>query len=127
VSAERLPVVEHEGQLVTRFVIGLPGRITSPASLRAPERLFGRPAPDDLPMLREHASGAHKSTPVASCRACQRFHYGPHLTPTEMGRRFGMHRREVIAKCMEKGVPILRGRIALPLFAAALKEENDGR
>lgn len=48
-------------------------RITSPAALRAPERLFGRPAPDDLPMLREHASGAHRRAAVDSCRACQHF------------------------------------------------------
>ena len=31
-----------------------------------------------------------------------------HLTPTELGREAGMHRREVIAKCMELGVPIFR-------------------
>ena len=34
-----------------------------------------------------------------------------HLTPTELGREAGMHRREVITKCMEHGVPIFQGRI----------------
>ena len=34
-----------------------------------------------------------------------------HLTPTELGREAGMHRRDVIAKCMELGVPIFQGRI----------------
>ena len=34
-----------------------------------------------------------------------------HLTPTELGREAGMHRREVISKCMEMGVPIFQGRI----------------
>ena len=32
-----------------------------------------------------------------------------HLTPTELGREAGMHRREVITKCMELGVPIFQG------------------
>ena len=39
-----------------------------------------------------------------------------HLTPTELGREAGMHRREVIAKCMEMGVPIFQGRIDKTLF-----------
>lgn len=45
-----------------------------------------------------------------------------HLTPTELGREAGMHRREVIAKCMELGVPIFRGRIDKTLFISSLKE-----
>ena len=43
-----------------------------------------------------------------------------HLTPTELGREAGMHRREVIAKCMEMGVPIFQGRIDKTLFLANL-------
>ena len=39
-----------------------------------------------------------------------------HLTPTELGREAGMHRREVITKCMELGVPIFQGRIDKTLF-----------
>jgi hypothetical protein len=45
-----------------------------------------------------------------------------HLTPTELGREAGMHRREVIAKCMELGVPIFQGRIDKTLFITSLKE-----
>jgi hypothetical protein len=44
-----------------------------------------------------------------------------HLTPTELGREAGMHRREVIAKCMELGVPIFQGRIDKTLFINSLK------
>ncbi|MFN2617298.1 MAG: hypothetical protein ABR581_09260 [Thermoleophilaceae bacterium] len=47
-----------------------------------------------------------------------------HLTPTELGREAGMHRREVIAKCMELGVPIFQGRIDKTLFVSTL---NDAR
>ncbi|MEA2413099.1 MAG: hypothetical protein QOC77_3660 [Thermoleophilaceae bacterium] len=45
-----------------------------------------------------------------------------HLTPTELGREAGMHRREVIAKCMELGVPIFQGRIDKTLFLSSVKE-----
>jgi hypothetical protein len=50
-----------------------------------------------------------------------------HLTPTELGREAGMHRREVIAKCMELGVPIFQGRIDKTLFMSSLKEIQDKR
>jgi hypothetical protein len=45
-----------------------------------------------------------------------------HLTPTELGREAGMHRREVISKCMEMGVPIFQGRIDKTLFTNSLKQ-----
>ena len=45
-----------------------------------------------------------------------------HLTPTELGREAGMHRREVISKCMELGVPIFQGRIDKTLFISTLKD-----
>ena len=45
-----------------------------------------------------------------------------HLTPTELGREAGMHRREVITKCMELGVPIFQGRIDKTLFTQSLKQ-----
>ena len=48
-----------------------------------------------------------------------------HLTPTELGREAGMHRREVIAKCMELGVPIFQGRIDKTLFLSNLKDARD--
>jgi hypothetical protein len=50
-----------------------------------------------------------------------------HLTPTELGREAGMHRREVIAKCMELGVPIYQGRIDKTLFLSSFKEMQDKR
>ncbi|MEA2309801.1 MAG: hypothetical protein QOG41_959 [Thermoleophilaceae bacterium] len=45
-----------------------------------------------------------------------------HLTPTELAREAGMHRREVIVRCMELGVPIFQGRIDKTLFLSSLKE-----
>ena len=45
-----------------------------------------------------------------------------HLTPTELAREAGMHRREVIVKCMELEVPIYQGRIDKTLFLSALRE-----
>ncbi len=47
-----------------------------------------------------------------------------HLTPTELGREAGMHRREVITKCMELGVPIFQGRIDKTLFLNTLKHSK---
>jgi hypothetical protein len=46
-----------------------------------------------------------------------------HLTPTELAREAGLHRREVITKCMQMGVPIFEGRIDKTLFLATLKDE----
>ena len=45
-----------------------------------------------------------------------------HLTPTELGREAGMHRREVIRKCVELGVPIFQGRIDRTLFMSTIKD-----
>ena len=45
-----------------------------------------------------------------------------HLTPTELAREAGMHRREVISSCMQLGVPIFQGRIDKTLFLTSLKE-----
>ena len=45
-----------------------------------------------------------------------------HLTPTELGREAGMHRREVIARCIDLGVPIFQGRIDKTLFMTTLKQ-----
>jgi hypothetical protein len=45
-----------------------------------------------------------------------------HLTPTELGREMGMHRREVIDKCVQMGVPIFQGRIDKTLFLSNLKK-----
>jgi hypothetical protein len=50
-----------------------------------------------------------------------------HLTPTELARENNMHRREVIAKCMELGVPIFQGRIDKTLFLHSLAESQGKR
>jgi hypothetical protein len=47
-----------------------------------------------------------------------------HLTPTELARESGLERREVIAKCMELGVPIFQGRIDKTLFLANLQQDD---
>ena len=47
-----------------------------------------------------------------------------HLTPTELARESGLERRDVIAKCMELGVPIFQGRIDKTLFLATLREDE---
>ena len=45
-----------------------------------------------------------------------------HLTPTELARESGLDRRDVIAKCVELGVPIFNGRIDKTLFLSSLRE-----
>jgi hypothetical protein len=63
--------------------------------------------------------------PVYVQQATRRHTYmAIHLTPTELGREAGMHRREVIAKCMELGVPIFQGRIDKTLFLSSLKQAS---
>jgi hypothetical protein len=47
-----------------------------------------------------------------------------HLTPTELAREAGMERRDVIAKCVELGVPIFQGRIDKTLFMAIMARES---
>jgi hypothetical protein len=50
-----------------------------------------------------------------------------HLTPTELAREAGLERRDVIAKCMEMGVPIFQGRIDKTLFLTSLGAEQQER
>jgi hypothetical protein len=50
-----------------------------------------------------------------------------HLTPTELARESGLERRDVIAKCMELGVPIFQGRIDKTLFFATLTHAQQPR
>jgi hypothetical protein len=47
-----------------------------------------------------------------------------HLTPTELARESGLDRRDVIAKCMELGVPIFQGKIDKTLFMSSLRESG---
>jgi hypothetical protein len=50
-----------------------------------------------------------------------------HLTPTELARESGLERRDVIAKCMELGVPIFQGRIDKTLFFASVQHAEPPR
>jgi hypothetical protein len=47
-----------------------------------------------------------------------------HLTPTELARESGLDRRDVIAKCVELGVPIFNGKIDKTLFLSSLNETS---
>jgi hypothetical protein len=47
-----------------------------------------------------------------------------HLTPTELAREAGLERRDVIAKCIQLGVPIFNGRIDKTLFLSSLRETS---
>jgi hypothetical protein len=44
-----------------------------------------------------------------------------HLTPSELASETGLERQDVIATCMELGVPIFEGKIDKSLFGAALQ------
>ena len=44
-----------------------------------------------------------------------------HLTPTELAREVGIERSDVVAKCVELGIPIFQGRVDKTLFLAGLK------
>ncbi len=50
-----------------------------------------------------------------------------HLTPTELARESGLERRDVIAKCVQWGVPIFNGRIDKTLFLSSLHETSMDR
>jgi hypothetical protein len=43
-----------------------------------------------------------------------------HLTPSELAYESGLDRTDVIAKCMELGVPIFGGKIDKTLFRASI-------
>jgi hypothetical protein len=44
-----------------------------------------------------------------------------HLTPTELAQEMHMKRRDVLSKCIEMNVPVLKGRIDKTLFASSLR------
>ena len=47
-----------------------------------------------------------------------------HLTPTELARETGIGRRDVLAMCVEAGVPIYHGRIDKTLFEATIRQRS---
>jgi hypothetical protein len=44
-----------------------------------------------------------------------------HLTPTELADELQMKRRDVLGKCIEMNVPVLKGRIDKTLFISSLR------
>lgn len=44
-----------------------------------------------------------------------------HLTPTELAEELHMKRRDVLTKCIEMNVPVLKGRIDKTLFVSSLR------
>jgi hypothetical protein len=44
-----------------------------------------------------------------------------HLTPTELADELHMKRRDVLSKCIEMNVPVLKGRIDKTLFVSSLR------
>ena len=44
-----------------------------------------------------------------------------HLTPSELAEAMNMKRREVLTKCIEMNVPVLKGRIDRTLFESSLR------
>ena len=44
-----------------------------------------------------------------------------HLTPSELADAMNMKRREVLTKCIEMNVPVLKGRIDRTLFESSLR------
>lgn len=51
----------------------------------------------------------------------EEFALANHLTPTELADEVQMQRQEVIAKCVEMGIPIFHGRIDKTLFMTSLR------
>lgn len=45
-----------------------------------------------------------------------------HLTPTELASEVNMKRQEVIARCVQMGVPIFHGRIDKTLFTTSMQQ-----
>lgn len=47
-----------------------------------------------------------------------------HLTPSELAQVVGLDRSDVIAKCIEYGIPLYQGKIDKSLFLAATTQEQ---
>jgi hypothetical protein len=48
-----------------------------------------------------------------------------HLTPSQLANESGLDRSDVIAKCLEMGVPIFEGKIDKTLFRASMRESGE--
>jgi hypothetical protein len=56
----------------------------------------------------------------------ERYPMPVHLTPTELADELNMKRREVLSKCIEMNVPVLKGRIDKTLFESSLRAMQAG-
>ena len=45
-----------------------------------------------------------------------------HLTPAELASEVDMKRQEVIARCVQMGIPIFHGKIDKTLFVTSLRQ-----
>lgn len=50
-----------------------------------------------------------------------------HLTPTELAELVNLDRGDVIARCIEYGVPMYQGKIDKTLFVAAMNHEEQAQ
>jgi hypothetical protein len=50
-----------------------------------------------------------------------------HLTPTELANESGIGRKEVLAKCIEMGIPIFKGRIDKTLFLTSIRQKSSAK
>ena len=50
-----------------------------------------------------------------------------HLTPDELADEVEMKRQEVIARCVQMGIPIFHGRIDKTLFMTSLQQLSAAR
>lgn len=48
-----------------------------------------------------------------------------HLTPTELATEVKMERQEVIARCVELGIPILHGKVDKTLFLSSMRSAEE--
>jgi len=44
-----------------------------------------------------------------------------HLTPTELAHELGIQRSDVIASCVEHGIPVFQGKVDKTLFEAEIR------
>jgi hypothetical protein len=70
------------------------------------------------PCLTRHAQAIYMRERVPD----ERNALANHLTPTELADEVDMQRQEVIARCVQMGIPILHGRIDKTLFVTSLRQ-----
>jgi len=69
----------------------------------------------------EHERPPQKRGRVKGVRKERSDYMSVHLTPTELAEELHMKRRDVLSKCIEMNVPVLKGRIDKTLFESSLR------